>query len=42
MAILIRSQEKISCYTHLAGVFAAIAGTVYLIYVARTSVAHKE
>ena len=40
MAILIRRQEKISCYSHLAGVFAAIAGTAYLIYVARSSVAH--
>jgi len=37
---LIRLQEKVSCYSHLAGVFAAIPGTVYLIYVARTSVAH--
>jgi hypothetical protein len=26
--------------THLAGVVAAIAGTVYLIYMARTSAAH--
>jgi len=37
---LIRSQEKISCYSHLVGVFAAIAGTVYLIYTVRSSVAH--
>ncbi|MCK9390700.1 MAG: hemolysin III family protein [Syntrophales bacterium] len=37
---MIRSEEKISFYSHLVGVFAAIAGTVYLIYVARTSVAH--
>jgi hemolysin III len=40
VAILIRPQEKISCYSHLAGVFAAIAGTVYLIYVARASTAY--
>ncbi len=40
MAISIRSQEKISCYSHLAGVFAAIAGTVYLIYSVRLSAAH--
>ena len=40
MAILIYRQEKISCYSHLVGAFAAIAGTVYLIYVARMSVAH--
>jgi hemolysin III len=40
VAILIRRQEKVSCYSHLAGVFAAIAGTAYLIYVTRTSVAH--
>jgi hemolysin III len=38
--LLIRRQEKISCYTHLTGGFAAIAGTVCLIYVARTSAAH--
>ena len=37
---MIRHQERISCYSHLVGVFAAIAGTVYLIYMARTSVAH--
>jgi hemolysin III len=40
VVILIRHQEKISCYSHLAGLFAAIAGTAYLIYVTRTSVAH--
>ena len=40
MVILIRSQEKISCYSHLVGVFAAIAGTAYLIYTVRSSVAH--
>jgi hemolysin III len=40
VAALIRPQERISCYSHLAGVFAAIAGMVYLIYVARTSAAH--
>jgi hemolysin III len=40
VAILIRSQEKISCYSHLIGVFAAVAGTVYLIYIVRVSVAH--
>ena len=37
---MIRHQEKISYYSHLAGVLAAIAGTVYLIYVARSSAAH--
>jgi len=35
----IRRQEKISYYSHLAGMVAAIAGTVYLIYAARTSAA---
>jgi hemolysin III len=40
VAILIRRKERISFYSHMAGVFAAIAGTVYLIYVARTSIAH--
>lgn len=38
--MVIRRQEKISYYSHLAGIVAALAGTVYLIYVARTSVAH--
>lgn len=38
--MVIRSQEKISYYSHLAGIGAAIAGTVYLIYVARAAVAH--
>lgn len=37
---MIRRQERISCYSHLAGVFAAIAGTVYLIYAAGTSAAY--
>jgi hemolysin III len=37
---LIQRQEKISCYSHVAGVVAAIAGTVYLIYAVRTSAAH--
>ena len=40
MAILIRSQEKISCYSHLVGIFAAIAGTAYLIYAVRSSVTY--
>jgi hemolysin III len=40
VAILIRREENISYYSHLAGVFAALAGTVYLIYVARSSAAH--
>jgi len=37
---LIRPQERISCYSHLAGAFAAFAGMVYLIHVAQTSAAH--
>jgi hemolysin III len=40
VAILIQRQEKISCYSHLVGVFAAIAGTIYLIYTVRSSLAH--
>ena len=40
MAILIRCQEKLSCYSHLVGVFAAITGTIYLIYAVRSSLAH--
>lgn len=37
---MIRSQEKISYYSHLAGVFAAVAGTVCLIHSARSSAPH--
>ena len=40
VAILIRSREKISYYSHLVGVFAAIAGVAYLLYTVRSSVAH--
>jgi hemolysin III len=40
VAIVIWRQEKISYYSHLAGMVAAIAGTVYLIDAARTSAAH--
>lgn len=37
---MIRSQEKISYYSHLAGALAAVAGTVYLISAVRSSFAH--
>jgi hemolysin III len=37
---MIRKQEKISVYSHLAGIFAAIAGSIYLLYAARSSAAH--
>lgn len=37
---MIRSQEKISCYSHLAGVFAASGGTIYLIHMVRAWTAH--
>lgn len=39
MAFSIGSQEKISCYSHLAGVVAAVAGTAFLIYAVRLSAA---
>lgn len=38
--MVIRNQEKISVYSHLAGIVAAIAGTVYLISAVRASAAH--
>ena len=37
---MIRNQEKISYYTHLVGALLAIAGTVHLIYAARSSASH--
>ncbi len=39
-SMMIRRQERISYYSHLVGIVAAIAGTVYLIYMARTSADH--
>jgi hemolysin III len=38
--MLIRTEEKISFYSHLAGAVAAIAGSAYLLHAARSSVAH--
>ncbi len=38
--MVIRPQERISYYSHLAGIVAAIAGTIHLISVARASAAH--
>ena len=37
---MIRHQEIISCYSHLAGAFAAVAGTVCLIHAAPPSAGH--
>lgn len=37
---MIRRQEKISFYSHLTGAIAAIAGTVWLIRIVRSSAAH--
>ena len=34
---MIKSQEKVSFYSHLIGAVAAFFGTVYLLYIARTS-----
>jgi hemolysin III len=36
----IRTRESFNFYSHLAGVFAAIAGTAYLIYSVRSSPVH--
>jgi hemolysin III len=38
--MLVRGQEKISFYSHLAGVCTALAGTIYLLYMAKASVSH--
>lgn len=35
-----RIQESFNCYSHLAGIIAAVAGIVYLIYAVRASAAH--
>ena len=37
---MIRSQEAVSCYSHLVGALLAVAGTVWLVVAARASAAH--
>jgi hemolysin III len=38
--MVIRDREKVSFFSHLAGICAALAGALYLIYATRSSAAH--